>query len=289
MLKPPSVVSGISTASGSGPGVGELATTTRPVLDMWRSPSRDSERVSQLLMGSRVQVLEKRDGWSRVESADTYRGWIEGRFFSRPVETPFRVDSIFANVSLAGSEFHVRLPMGARLCELSCSASSGDMPALPDGTPLEAIDASCSRVPALASGKPADAATLALQFLGTPYLWGGGSAFGFDCSGLVQFCYAMQGILLRRDADIQRTDCRFSMVQSGKHDRGDLVFFGSPDRITHVGMDLGDGSFVHSAGGTGVIVTQWGDDRFSPSLVDARRLNPDQALELPERHEAADR
>jgi len=288
MLKPPSVVSGAPDVFGGCPPAGQPAVTNRPVLDMWRSFSRDSERVSQLLMGSRVQILERRDSWSRVESADTYRGWVETRFLSSWRDTPIRVDSIFSHAVLAGSAFHVRLPMGARLCQLSHSSSLNKL-CLPDRTALEGIDGSCNRVPALPSGTPLDAASLALQFMGTPYLWGGGSAFGFDCSGLVQFCYAMQGIVLRRDADIQRSDCRFSLVRSDEHDRGDLVFFGSADRITHVGMDLGNGTFVHSAGGSGVIVTQWGDEQFSPSFVDARRLNPEKVTELPERHEAADR
>jgi cell wall-associated NlpC family hydrolase len=185
------------------------------------------------------------------------------------------------------ARLHIRLPMGSRLARLGGSKTG--TAAFPDGVGVPENQVGVIAIPDGTIGSPADAAVLALRFIGTPYLWGGGSAFGFDCSGLVQFCYAMQGIQLRRDADIQRSDTRFRQVPTDRHECGDLVFFGSDDRITHVGMDLGDGTFVHAAGGTGVIVTPWGDDRFSGAFVDARRMDLDLAQTPPQRHEALDR
>ena len=128
-----------------------------------------------------------------------------------------------------------------------------------------------------------------MTFSGTPYLWGGSSSFGLDCSGFVQLCYLICGITLRRDADIQRNDPRFFPVERNQLQPGDLVFFGKPDRITHVGMHLEGNAFIHAAGGAGVIITEWGDDRYSPGYVDARRLDIDRIAEPVTRFEAEDR
>jgi cell wall-associated NlpC family hydrolase len=70
---------------------------------------------------------------------------------------------------------------------------------------------------------------------------------------------------------------------------GDLVFFGKPDRITHVGMHLEGNTFIHSAGGAGVIISEWGDDRYSPGFVDARRLDPARSADPVTRFEAENR
>jgi cell wall-associated NlpC family hydrolase len=136
---------------------------------------------------------------------------------------------------------------------------------------------------------PAAAAKWGAEFCGTPYLWGGSSSFGLDCSGFVQLCYRLAGVNLRRDADIQRDDPRFFPVAQDERMPGDLVFFGKPDAITHVGMHFADDTFIHSAGGAGVIISEWGDDRYSPSYVDARRLDPARAADPITRFEAQDR
>jgi len=83
------------------------------------------------------------------------------------------------------------------------------------------------------------------------YLWGGSLGPDFDCSGLVQSAYASQGIWLPRDAYLQERFCQPVAVRSGVTHRlepGDLIFFGSPQRCTHVGLHLYNGSYLHSSG-----------------------------------------
>ncbi len=83
------------------------------------------------------------------------------------------------------------------------------------------------------------------------YLWGGTLGPDFDCSGLVQTALASVGIWLPRDAYLQERFCRPVAVQPGQTSLlqpGDLIFFGSPRRCTHVGLHLGDGHYLHSSG-----------------------------------------
>lgn len=94
---------------------------------------------------------------------------------------------------------------------------------------------------------------LALNWMDRPnvYLWGGTLGPDFDCSGLVQSAYASAGIWLPRDAYLQERFCRSVAVRPGQSSLlapGDLIFFGTPQRCTHVGLHLGGGRYLHSSG-----------------------------------------
>ena len=91
----------------------------------------------------------------------------------------------------------------------------------------------------------ADLVATARRFTGVPYLWGGMSAHGLDCSGLTSRVYAVSGVDLRRDADMQFDDPRARPVERADLRPGDLVFFGEK-KITHVGMYVGDGRFINA-------------------------------------------
>ena len=92
---------------------------------------------------------------------------------------------------------------------------------------------------------------LARQFLGVPYVWGGSSPNGFDCSGFVQYVYAQQGISLPRTADIQAT--AGYPVDKADLQPGDLVFFaGDYVNISHVGIYVGDGKMIHASTSYGI-------------------------------------
>jgi len=83
------------------------------------------------------------------------------------------------------------------------------------------------------------------------YLWGGTVGPDYDCSGLVQSAFAAAGIWLPRDAYLQERFCQPVAVRPGQTqllEPGDLIFFGTPQRCTHVGLHLGDGRYLHSSG-----------------------------------------
>ena len=109
----------------------------------------------------------------------------------------------------------------------------------------------------------------ALRFLGTPYVFGGTSTSGFDCSGFVQHVFAMLGIGLPRTADAQYDVGKPAV---GGPRAGDLVFFDTYGGVSHVGIYLGHGQFVHASTSHGVMVSKLSEAYWASRYVGAKRI-----------------
>ncbi|MCH2045832.1 MAG: C40 family peptidase [Saprospiraceae bacterium] len=220
------------------------------VLPMKRNPSHTSEQISQLIFGECYKIIKTNNDWTLVRSShDYYEGWILNTQLCEITLAEYEYISSnhwqrcneLLGKSYKNGYIHHPIPLGARLIDWG------------------GFSYKCNRIaPQEIKYKTRFLTRCARKFLNAPYQWGGRSIMGLDCSGFVQICYAMLGIYLPRDAKDQ--------IQKGKRidydlaDKGDLAFFGTANKITHVGLLLGGGKIIHCAGQVRI-------DRFKPQGI----------------------
>lgn len=225
-------------------------------LDLRVRPSHREELGTQLLLGEVVAISGRaRLGWLPVRSlGDGYRGWVREwglvpvsaararRWRSRAaarVAVPATRATARAGAGIAVSP----LFLGSVVIPGRASGAHRRVE-LPDGR-VGWVDSAELSLP---GGQVPSLEARLMSLLGTPYLWGGRSGAGMDCSALVQLALAEQGIAMPRDARDQHAACR--ALRPGEQPRdGDLAFFRAPgEPVGHVGLALGGGLFVHSRG-----------------------------------------
>jgi len=247
------------------------------VADLRGSPRDDAELVDQLHNHETARVLGSREGWHYVQAEDHYFGWIHGDLVHvMPGSVGGRlVGTLLAPIRRApdaAAEIVGHLPAGTSLPSEQSSPPEGPWVwtivshrSEPEGT----IRGYISLDDAAGFGDlphrpptPDDLIATARAFLGTPYLWGGTSGHGIDCSGFVQQVYRLNGVGLDRDADQQALEGRAVDTPSA----GDLLFFGSPT-VTHVAMSLGGDDFIHAPMRSGFVEERKiGADRVPVSI-----------------------
>lgn len=258
-------------------GVGEevAAAAHRSLAHVRREPRHASELVTQAILGEEALVLEASGEWLRARLGDGYVGWIHrGSLVRRRPEEGF-AERLARRVPPPGTWVVTARSCVARLspepvAPPACDLVEGGRVKVEPPDP-EAIDANALRVtlPDGATGwipagaaipfdrlaerySPGGRAILdhAAQSMGLPYLWGGTSEKGYDCSGIVQRIYALHGTLLPRDADQQKVATEpVEVGDRWEHARdGDLAFFTeTPGRVTHVGIVARGGRVLHAS------------------------------------------
>jgi len=273
------------------PKTASVAIVAVAVQDLFVRPDETSSVDDQVILGDRVELLEDAAGFAKVRTAAGEVAWIPERALRRAFPAAAAgakiacVISNFAHVysspSFTRSRPLLSVPVGARMIFLEGEEKDGFewvRVALPDGRigfvarPDVALS-SFEETPPLRS--PSEWLAFGKRFLGTPYTWGGTTPLGFDCSGLMTRIFSEHGVTLKRNSykqafqDQQLVPVKFEELQPG-----DLLFFGTEDKIDHEAMWIGDGTVLQSTRHNvpGVQITPFDSPFLKPFFRYVRRL-----------------
>jgi gamma-D-glutamyl-L-lysine dipeptidyl-peptidase len=219
------------------------------LVPMRKDPLEESEMVSQLVFGESIRVISESEGWTRIISQfDDYPGWIDSRLYKRITEATFNdygessqkvLDALIMTIEKAGSRPRMIL-------------AGSNLPGYNRKKDTLVIEDEVFHIRStfgdFNSKGLQEINKTAGYFLNAPYLWGGRSLFGCDCSGFVQMVYKIHGIPLKRDSSQQakQGEAISSLADSRL---GDLAFFVNEEgKVYHVGLILSPMEIVHSSG-----------------------------------------
>jgi cell wall-associated NlpC family hydrolase len=215
-----------------------------PVIGLRPKPDMTTGIDTELLLGETLHVFEKAEGWAWVQAdADGYAGYVPETAIGEVVAATHR---IIVPRTFIYPEAELRKPPVASLSMGSCVTFVGEAETRGTRYLLTAKGEGVIAAHCLAIDQPptTDYVSIALRFLETPYLWGGRSGFGIDCSGLVQLAMAMTGKPVLRDTDMQFKSIGVPIDRQDVR-RGDLVFWKG-----HVGIMEDEATLLHANGHT---------------------------------------
>lgn len=192
-----------------------------PLVACRREANERAEMVSQLLFGETYDIIEDKGDWLHIKThRDNYESWIDSKLNSTYFESK-------SNKTILPLAFN--------------SISTGTTSTLLPGASL--VDSEKVSIE-----KPISIVDTALKYINAPYLWGGKSIWGIDCSGFAQVVYQIHGLDISRDA-YQQAELGETVEFSELIEEGDLAFFSKTDeKISHVGICLGNQKVIHASG-----------------------------------------
>ena len=240
-----------------------ISTTVAPV---YKQPVFSSEMISQALMCESVQIQESHENWYQICMEDGYDGWIHSFYLEyresfpeehtfiteRSVPVFYEIDNM--NTIAALLSYGTYVPMIEKI-------GNFDKIYLPNGN----TGYMKSQKQVLKKSRDV-IIELATSLLTVPYLWGGKSSFGYDCSGFVQMVLKTTGINVQRDTSKQIETKDLKKIHMDASEPGDLLFFSENNRINHVAFILGEGKIIHCSGQVKIESILEGEPGYSKEL-----------------------
>jgi Cell wall-associated hydrolases (invasion-associated proteins) len=243
------------------------------VVPLRAEPDERSEQISQVLFGEAFEIIEWTEGWAQIITAvDNYKGWINRLQFIMlghlnyqhlQINPPKQTYKAITQAWKIRDNSVLYLPAGSSLSFLNgttCYLEKEKFEIIGQIGQNESID------------------LVAKSFLNTPYLWGGRTHFGIDCSGFTQMVFKLKGYKLNRDAWMQAGQGRLIETLSSAL-IGDLAFFkNESNKITHVGILLNREHIIHASGKVKIdIIDEKGiyseeESRYTHKLAFIRRI-----------------
>lgn len=273
------------------------AIVTLSVCNIRGAARHSAELVTQAVMGTPVKVYKEDDGWFLVQTPDRYFGWVDGagiglksnsemKRWKELEKVLYRKQNGFAFENAddkSDIEFDLIL---ADLLSVVDNENGYYKVELADGREgfVKTDECVSLEIWKKKSVSPEGVLTTAFRFKGVPYLWGGTSAKMVDCSGFVKSSFYYHGMILQRDASQQTFYGELVDTDNGYETlkKGDLVFFGSKasddkkERVTHVGMCIGNQEFIHASGKVRINSLYRESDKYTEyyekAFVRARRV-----------------
>jgi hypothetical protein len=258
----------------------------KPVANMYREPNLDTEVVSQALYGTNLSALESSGEWMKVRTPDDYVGWMQANTLRHLEDQPYASSGNIIRVAQLSSNIYretdvtkrapvVTVPWDTRLelIEDHVGENRWLKVRLPDGQ--EAFIQRGDITTDFASLNIEQTIVLAKKFMGLTYTWGGASSFGYDCSGFMQMLMRQRGYTMPRDASMQAVWQGSVPVVRKDLQAGDLLYFGdTPEKVTHTGMYIGNGEFIHDTTSNNpmVQISKLDDAHWTKIFISARRI-----------------
>ena len=258
------------------------------VADLRRRPEHASELLSQGIMGEWFYLLKEKGDWSLCRMEDGYLGWVRSWYVRKVGRNEIQNYRDRCNAMVVGNVTYVysepsneSIPISDLVAGTKLVVESGEEKYLPAELPsgrrgyIRSIDIEFLGTQ---SGNIRDRiVSRAKRFVGIPYVWGGTSSKGFDCSGLVKRVFDMEGIVMPRDSDLQAGVGKLippdKLCEAKK---GDLLFFGEGGKVSHVAIYLGEFEFIHAYGEVKINSLSADsaiyDEKLAGTLLFARRI-----------------
>ena len=240
--------------------------TSVSVAPMHIQPDFSSEMVSQSLLWEEIKFIQKKDNWSLIRSRDGYEAWMHSSHILRTNicrdkqlmifdrYMPIYTEEKLLNGVKAVLSFGTKVPIIDEYDDCFEIIFPDETNAFMEKNTYKKLNNRKNII------------SLSKSLLGVPYLWGGTSSFGYDCSGFVQSVLKSLNISIARDSSCQKKDGRLFEVED--MESGNLIFFYEGGKINHVGFVIDESRIIHCSGEVKIESLKLHDDNFNKELFE---------------------